>query len=70
MDFTKAEEVLRFLSKYTQDYVTVNPDPTPEHAKAVALLCKTALEAHYVILTKADKLPSAGGWRMALGKIG
>ena len=67
-DFTKPENILTFIGSYTKEYVTANPEPTPEHAKAVAQLCKTALEAHYVLLEKADGR-AAGGWRMQFGKV-
>jgi hypothetical protein len=67
-DFTKAEEVLSFIGSYTKNYVTQNPEATPEHAKAVAQLCKTALEAHYVLLAKVDSKAMPAGWRMAFGK--
>lgn len=68
-DFTKPEEILRFLGAYTKEYVEANPKPNPEHAKAVASLCKAALDAHYVIIESALGTSSRNnGWRMQFGR--
>lgn len=71
VDFTKPEGLLLFLSVYTRDFVNAQQEVNAENAKAVASLVKAAVDAHYVMMGKAqeDKDQQKHGWRMKFGKV-